>query len=132
MQTIQLSDAREHKAKRHPRVRISTPFSCILASLETRWWFRRPISAVGLVYDLSPHGVCVSTEVLIRTGEQIALTLRLTKAAPPAEVAVATVCWMNYPFYGFAFRRISESSLKQLTEYMNAVGSAKERGMWKI
>jgi hypothetical protein len=126
MQTIQQPDVTRHKARQCPRVRISTPFSCSLSLLGTRWWFRKPVNDVGLVYDLSPHGVCVSTEASIKPGEQVLLTLRMTKGTPPAEVAVATVCWTNYQFYGLAFRRISESSLKQLTEYMNTAGMAKE------
>ncbi|MBX3303065.1 MAG: PilZ domain-containing protein [Nitrospira sp.] len=120
MQTIQQSDVIRDKARRYPRVRPVTPFGCSLSSLGSRWWFRKPVRDVGLVYDLSPHGVCVSTEASIKPGEQVSLTLRFTKGTPPAEVAVATVCWMNHPFYGLAFGRISESSLRQLTAYMNA------------
>lgn len=120
MQTIQLPDVTRNTVRRYSRVRVFTPFSCSLFSLRTRGWFRKPIRDVGLVYDLSLHGVCVSTEAPIKPGEQVSLTLRLTKSTPPAEVAVAIVCWTNHQFHGLAFRTISESSLRQLTEYMNA------------
>jgi len=126
MQTIRQPDSKRNKARRYPRVRIPTPFGCSLSTLGTRWWFRKPVRDVGLVYDLSLHGVCVSTEAPIRAGDQVSLTLRLTKSTPPAEVAVATVCWTNHLFLGLAFRKISQSSCMQLTEYMNAEGMAKE------
>jgi hypothetical protein len=84
------------------------------------------------VYDLSLHGVCVSTDAAINPGDQVSLTLRLTKGTPPTEVAVATVCWTNHQFYGLAFRTLSESSLRQLAEYMNASGIAKEKTTWMI
>ncbi|OQW29926.1 MAG: hypothetical protein A4E19_11275 [Nitrospira sp. SG-bin1] len=126
MQLFQQSDAARTKARQHPRVRIPRPFSCSLSPLGIRWWFRKPIREVGLVYDLSQHGVCVSTEASIKPGEQVSLALRLAKGIPPAEVAVATVCWTNHQFHGLAFRRISESSFRQLTEYMEASDPEKE------
>ena len=122
MQTTQRPDPIRHKPRRYPRVRAFTPFGCSLSSLVTKWRFRKPVRDVGLVYNLSPYGVCVSTDASIKPGEQVSLTLRLAKGTPPAEVAVATVCWTNHQFYGLTFRSISESSLKQLTEYMNATG----------
>ena len=122
MSTIQQRDATQNKPRRCPRVRISSPFSCSLSSLGTRWWFHKPVQEVGLVYDLSPYGLCVSTEAEIKPGEEVSLSLRLTKGTPPAEIAVATVCWTNHQFCGLAFRRISESSVRQLTEYVNATG----------
>ena len=126
MLAIQQTNVTRNKARQYPRVRIPTPYGCSLSSLGTRWWFRKPVSDVGLVYDLSQHGVCVSTEAPIKPGEQVSLMLRLSKGAPPAEVTVATVCWTNHHFHGLAFRRISESSFRQLTEYMHATGMEKE------
>ncbi len=125
MQTIHQPEVVGNKTRRYPRVRIPMPFSCSLSSLRTRWWFRKPISDVGVVYDLSLHGICVSTDAVIEPGDQVSLALRLTKGAPPTEVEVATVCWTNNQFHGLAFRTLSQSSLRQLTEYMNASGIAK-------
>ena len=126
MQTIQQPEVARNKIRRYPRVHISTPFSCSLSLLGTRWWFRKPVSDVGMVYDLSLHGVCVSTDADIKPGDQVSLALRLTKGTPPAEVAVATVCWTNHQFHGLAFSTLSQTSLRQLTEYMNASSVAKE------
>jgi len=120
MQTIQSSSVTPTKPRRNPRVRILTPFSCSLTSLSAGWWFRKSVHDVGLVHDLSTDGVCVSTDAPIEPGDQVSLTLRLTKSAPPAEVAVATVCWRNHQFHGLAFRRMSESASRQLAAYMNA------------
>ncbi len=126
MQTIQQPELVRHKVRRYSRVRISIPFSCSLASLAPRWWFQKPIHDVGLVYDLSLHGLCVSTDAVIKPGDQVSLTLRLTKGSLPADVAVATVCWTNYQFHGLAFRALSQSSLRQLVEYMNVSDIEKE------
>lgn len=125
MQAIQQPEVAENKARRYPRLRILIPFSCSLSSLGTRW-FRKPVSDVGMVYDLSLHGACVSTDAAIKPGDQISLTLRLTKGTPPMEVAVATVCWTNHQLHGLAFRTLSQTSLRQLTEYMNASDRGKE------
>ena len=126
MQTIQQPELVCHKVRRHSRVRVPLPFSCSLSSLTPRWWFRKPIHDVGLVYDLSLHGVCVSTDAPIKPGDQISLKLRLNKGTPPAEVAVATVCWTNYPFHGLAFSALPQSSLRQLAEYMRVSDMEKE------
>ena len=89
MQTIQQPGVTPNKHRRDPRVRILTPFSCSLTSLSTGWWFRKSVHDVGLVHDLSTGGVCVSTDAPIKPGDQVALTLRLSKSDPPAEVAEA-------------------------------------------
>lgn len=112
--------------RRYPRVRIPMPFGCSLSSLTTRWWFWKPISDVGVVYDLSLHGICVSTEAAIKPGDRVSLALRLSKGTPPTEVAVATVRWTNHPFHGLAFSTLSQTSLRQLTEYLNFSDIAKE------
>ncbi len=122
MQTIQLASEIRSKPRRYPRVRILTPFSCSLSSIGTGWWFRKSVHDVGLVHDLSTGGVCLSTDAPIEPGDQVSLTLRLTRSAPPAEVAVATVCWRNHQFHGLAFRRVSESVSRQLAAYMHATG----------
>jgi hypothetical protein len=120
VQTIQLAGVTRSTPRQYPRVRILTPFSCSLSSVNARRWFQKPVYEVGLVHDLSAGGVCVSTDASIELGDQVSLTLRLTKSAPPTEVAVATVCWRNNQFHGLAFRTVSESASWQLVEYMNA------------
>ena len=126
MQLIQQQKVVRNKARQYSRVRIPMPFSCSLSSRITKGWFRKPVHDVGLVYDLSLHGACVSTDAAIRPGDQVSLALRLTKGTPPVEVAEAIVCWTNYQFHGLAFKALSQSSLKQLTEYMRLSGFAKE------
>lgn len=126
MQAIQQPEVARNKARRYHRVRPPVPFSCSLSSVETRWWFQKPVIDVGMVYDLSLYGVCMSTDAAIKPGDKISLTLRLTKGTAPVEVAVATVCWANHQFYGLAFRTLSQSSLRQLAEYMNGSDIAKE------
>ena len=126
MQLIQQQGLRRNKARRCTRVRIPTPFSCALSSLTSRGWFRRPVHDVGLVYDLSLHGACVSTDADIKPGDQVSLLLRLSKGTQPVEVAEATVCWTQYPFYGLAFRALSDLSLRKLEEYIDSSEISKE------
>ena len=95
-----------------------TPFTCSLARLESKWWFRKPSDDIGVVYDLSLRGVRMSTEASIKPGDQVSLTLRLPKQVAPAEIAVATVRWTKDQIYGLAFRKLSQSSLSRLNKYM--------------
>ena len=104
--------------RRHPRVRISTPFVCALSRVVSRRWFARPSIDLGVVYDLSLRGVRVSTEAAIKPGEQVALSLRLPKQIASAEIAVATVQWTKDSFYGLAFRRLSPVTQSRLRKYL--------------
>jgi len=126
MQLVHQQKLTRNKARQYSRFRISMPFSCSVSSQMTRGWFRKPVHDVGLVYDLSLHGACVSTDAAIKPGDQVSLVLRLNKSTPPVEVATATVCWTNYQFHGLAFSALSEASLNRLAEYMGLSGLAKE------
>lgn len=124
---IQHPEAARHIPRQYPRVRLPKPFGCTLSSLTPRWWrFRKPVNDIGLVYDLSQHGICLSTDAAINPGDQITLMLRLAKCLPPMQIAVATVCWKNHQFHGLEFRTLSQLSLGQLIEYMNVCGIGRE------
>ena len=120
MQTTHHHGAILNKFRHHPRVRISTPFSCTLTRLEsnTSGWLRVPDEDVGVVYDLSLRGVRVSTEAEIKPGDVVALSLRLPKQIVPARITAATVRWTRDKIYGLAFRKISPASLIWLNKYM--------------
>ncbi|NGZ02051.1 MAG: hypothetical protein CV090_03250 [Nitrospira sp. WS238] len=126
MQLIQQQNPAQSRARQYSRVRIPLPFSCSVSSQTTRGWFRKPVHDVGLVYDLSLQGACVSTDADIKPGDQVSLALRLNKSTPPVEVAMATVCWTQYQFYGLAFRALSDSSMRQLEEYLHTSETSKE------
>jgi hypothetical protein len=104
--------------RRHPRLRISTPFVCALSRVVSRRWFARPSIEFGVVYDLSLRGVRVSTEAAIKPGEEVALSLRLPKQIASAEIAVATVQWTKDRFYGLAFRKLSPGTQSRLRKYL--------------
>ena len=104
--------------RRHPRVRIPTPFVCALSRVVSRRWFARPSIDLGVVYDLSLRGVRVSTEAAIKPGEEVALSLRLPKQITSAVIAVATVQWTKDSFYGLAFRRLSPGTQSRLRKYL--------------
>jgi len=106
--------------RRHPRVRIPTPFVCALSRAVSRRWFARPSIDLGVVYDLSLRGVRVSTEAAIKPGEEVALSLRLPKQITSAEIAVATVQWTKDSFYGLAFRKLSPGTQSRLRKYLAA------------
>ena len=107
-----------NKFRRYPRVRVPTPFTCSLARLESKRWFRQPSESVGVVYDLSLRGVRVSTEAPIKPGDHVSLMLRLPKQAAPARIAVATVRWTQNQIYGLAFRKLSQASLSRVSKYL--------------
>jgi hypothetical protein len=107
--------------RRHPRLRIPTPFVCALSRVVPRRWFARPSIDLGVVYDLSLRGVRVSTEAAIKPGEEVALSLRLPKQIASAEIAVATVQWTKDSFYGLAFRKLSPGTQSRLRKYLVSV-----------
>lgn len=118
-----------NRFRRYPRVRVPTPFTCSLARLESRRWFRKPSVDIGVVYDLSLRGVRVSTEAPIKPGDRVSLTLRLPKQAAPAEIAVATVRWTKDQIYGLAFRKLSESARIRVNKYMTIAAMVNARSV---
>lgn len=109
-----------NKFRRHPRVRISTPFSCTLTRVDSnlKRWFLVPGEGLGVVYDLSLRGIRVSTEAKMKPGDVVGLTLRLPKQIAPARITAATVKWSKDQIYGLAFSEISPASLSQLNKFM--------------
>lgn len=107
-----------NRFRRHPRVRISAPFVCVLSCCQPRRWLRRPSIDFGLVYDLSIRGARVSTEAEIRPGDEVTLSLRLPKQIKPADIAVATVRWTKDQFFGLAFTELSSAAQNRLKKYV--------------
>ncbi len=110
-----------NRFRKHPRVRIPTPFSCALYRLADARWFRKPPDEIGVVYDLSLRGVRVTTEAPIRPGDEVALRILLPKQIQPAYIEVATVRWTKEQTYGIAFKRLSLSAQTRLRKYMAMV-----------
>jgi len=108
-----------NRFRRHPRVRIATPFACVLSPLRSKRWLRRRPIDLGLVYDLSVRGARVSTEASIRPGDEVMLSLRLPKQIRSADIAVATVRWTRDQFYGLAFRRLSIDAHDRLKKFVD-------------
>ena len=107
-----------NRFRRHPRVRIETPFACALSPLRSRRWLRRPPTNFGLVYDLSVRGARVSTEAPFKPGDEVAVSLRLPKQIRAADIAVATVRWTKDQFYGLAFGRLSFDAHDRLKKFV--------------
>lgn len=110
-----------NKFRRHPRVRIPTPFACELAWRDEQRWFGRSTRGAGVVYDLSLRGMRVSTEAPIKPGDHVSLLVRLPRQVTPAEIAVATVRWTRDQTYGLAFQRLSPASHGRLRRYMTVL-----------
>ena len=107
--------------RRHPRVRIPTPFACELAWRDEQRWFGKSVHGAGVVYDLSLRGMRVCTEVPIKPGDQVSVLIRLPRQAAPAEITVATVRWTKDHTYGLAFQRLSSTSHGRLRRYMTVL-----------
>ena len=108
-----------NRFRRHPRIRIETPFACALSPLRSRRWLRRPPMNWGLVYDLSVRGARVSTEAPFQPGDEVTVSLRLPKQIRSADIAVATVRWTKDQFYGLAFRRLSFDAHDRLKKFVS-------------
>jgi hypothetical protein len=111
--------SRLNRFRRHPRVRISAPFACLLSPLKLWGWLRRPPENPGVVYDLSLRGARVSTAAPIEPGDEVALTLRLPRQIRATEISVAKVRWKNNHFFGLAFTKLSQSSYSRLKKYVS-------------
>ena len=107
-----------NRFRRHPRIRIETPFACALSPVRSRRWLRRPPMNVGLVYDLSVRGARVCTEAPFKPGDEVTLSLRLPKQIRSADIAIATVRWTKDQFYGLAFRRLSFDAHDRLKKFV--------------
>ena len=107
-----------NRFRRHPRVRIETPFACALSPVRSRRWLRKAPTNLGLVYDLSVRGARVSTEAPFKPGDEVTVSLRLPKQIRSAEIAVATVRWTKDQFYGLAFRRLSFDAHDRLKKFV--------------
>ncbi|MEQ1793735.1 MAG: PilZ domain-containing protein [Nitrospira sp.] len=110
-----------NKFRRHPRVRVPTPFACELTWRDEQRWFGKSVHDAGVVYDLSLRGMRVSTEAPIKPGDQVSLLIRLPRQAAPAEIAVATVRWTKDQTYGLAFQRLTATSHGRLRRYMTVL-----------
>jgi len=119
MPTDQPRPSTLNRFRRHPRVRIETPFVCALSPVRSRRWLRRSPMNWGLVYDLSVRGARVSTEAPLKPGDEVTLRLRLPKQIRPADIAVATIRWTKDQFYGLAFRRLSFDAHDRLKKFVN-------------
>ena len=108
-----------NRFRRHPRVRVETPFACALSPVRSRRWLRRAPMNWGLVYDLSVRGARVSTEAPLKTGDEVTLRLRLPKQIRSADIAVATIRWTKDQFYGLAFRRLSFDAHDRLKKFVS-------------
>lgn len=115
--------ARLNRFRRHPRVRISAPFTCELSPLRSRRWLRRPTVDLGVVYDLSVRGARVCTQARIRPGDEVAVSIRLPKQIRAANISIATVRWTKDQFCGLAFTRLSASSYSRLKKYVAIASS---------
>jgi hypothetical protein len=78
---------------------------------------------LGVVYGLLIRGARVSTEVEIRPGDEVTLSLRLPKQIKPADIAVATVQWTKDQFFGLAFTEISPGAQNRLKMYVAIVST---------
>ncbi|HEY7129877.1 MAG TPA: PilZ domain-containing protein [Nitrospira sp.] len=108
-----------NRFRRHPRVRIETPFVCALSPLRSRRWLRRRPTNLGLVYDLSVRGARISTEAPFKPGDEVMVSLRLPKQIRAADIAVATIRWTKDQFYGLAFRRLSFDAHDRLKKFVS-------------
>lgn len=66
----------------------------------------------------------MSTEAMIKPGDEVGLVLRLPKQIISAEIPVATVQWRKDSFYGLAFRKLSSGTQSRLQKYIALVSRA--------
>ncbi len=105
--------------RRHPRVRVSAPFTCSFSLVGRR---RRSVSEqgdLGVVYDVSTKGARVMTEAVISPGDRIALSLQLPNHPFATLIELATVRWGKEQTYGVEFEGLSPVVDTRLQKFMD-------------
>ncbi len=103
--------------RKHPRVRVSAPFPCLLARVG-RMRKGAVEQGLGIVYDVSTKGARVMTEAAITPGDRIAMRLRLPHQAGSMVIEAATVRWGKEHTYGVEFEALSPSDNKHIQSFM--------------
>lgn len=101
--------------RKHPRLRLSTPFPCSFARVGLDKWPANEQDGLGIVYDVSARGARVMTEAVIIPGDRIAMNLRLPEQ--PASM-LATVRWAKEQTYGVEFESLAPGSDQYLQTFI--------------
>ena len=81
-------------------------------------WWGGSSDGLGVVFDISLHGIKLMSENLPPPGEQIALMVRLPHQQSPLNLDVATVRWRASETVGLEFSTLSESAAERLREFI--------------
>jgi hypothetical protein len=82
-------------------------------------WLSVERYGLGVIFDLSPRGARVMTEVAINPGDHIAISLRLPNQTSAMLVEEATVRWGNNQTYGVEFNRFSTVADMRLRKFLH-------------
>lgn len=110
-----------NRYRKHPRVRVPTPFACALCHVEERRWFKKASGGIGVVYDVSLRGARVMSDAPIKPGDKVSLRCRLPKQILPISVEVATVRWTKDQTFGLEFLNLSAIAQTRLQKFMTLV-----------
>jgi hypothetical protein len=102
----------------HARLRIPTPFTCSISPKGVSRWLTKDSATLGVVYDVSMKGARVSSEALIKPGDQVRMTLQLSKQLEPLAVERATVRWAKDQTFGLEFMHLTFTGALQLKRFI--------------
>lgn len=107
--------------RRYPRVRVEAPFPCALGRKGFMSWWSQAQPGLGVVFDVSIRGAKLITEVEIKPGERMSMTLNVPRQAVPVEVTTATVRWVVGQTVGVEFLDYSSESEGRLRRFLAQV-----------
>ena len=104
--------------RQHARLRIPIPFACSISRKGVSRWFAKDLLGPGVVYDVSMKGARVSSEALLKPGDQVMVTWRLPKQIAPLAVERATVRWAKNQTFGLEFMHLTFTVALQLKKFI--------------
>ena len=107
------------ESRRHPRVRVPSPFPCSYARIGLKKWATPERTGLGIVYDLSEKGARVMSEAHFNLGDQIAISLTLPSQLSSMFVDMAVVRWGKDQTFGLEFETLSQVAVMRLRKFLS-------------
>lgn len=104
--------------RRHPRIRIQTPFPCSFLHSGEQYRWEGDRHGLGVVFDISGRGAKVMSETVPLLGDQVTVICQLPSQTSPMKVDVAKVRWRAAHVFGLEFTALSEFAGLRLRKFI--------------
>ncbi|BCA56993.1 hypothetical protein W02_41330 [Nitrospira sp. KM1] len=105
------------ESRRHPRIRVTVPFSCSFIRIGLARWAAEEKAGCGVVFDVSLAGARIMSPVRMSPGDELAVSLRLPQQVAAMNVD-ATVRWQGDHVFGLEFVTVTQSAETRLQKFL--------------